>query len=151
MHPRDSGGAGDGLWLTPAQREAILAHVAAEAPNEACGLLSGHGGRVEQVHPGRNVEASPVSYLMDPTEQVRILLEIEAAGRELSAIYHSHPAGPPIPSATDVAQAYYPEAVYVIAAPAASGWELRGFRVADGRVHEVPVSTGEPDSTGVGA
>src|SRR3972149_1300275 len=98
MHPRDSGGAGDGLWLTPAQREAILAHVAAEAPNEACGLLSGRGDQVGQVYPARNVQASPVRYLMDPADQVRIMLEIETAGCDLSAIYHSHPAGPPIPS-----------------------------------------------------
>jgi len=41
-------------------------------------------------------------------------LAMEAQGEELVAIYHSHPQGPPHPSPTDIAQAYYPDTVQVI-------------------------------------
>jgi proteasome lid subunit RPN8/RPN11 len=64
---------------------------------------------------------------------------MEAAGLDLAAIFHSHPNGPAEPSATDVAQAYYPEAAYLILSPAAAGWQGRAFTIADGRVTEMPV------------
>jgi proteasome lid subunit RPN8/RPN11 len=33
---------------------------------------------------------------------------------EILGVYHSHPRGPAVPSSTDVAEAYYPEWLYVI-------------------------------------
>ena len=72
--------------------------------------------------------------------QVEAMVEIEAAGWDVCGIFHSHPAGPPVPSATDVAQALYPEAVYVIVAPdRAGGWQMRGFLIDGGHVREVPL------------
>jgi proteasome lid subunit RPN8/RPN11 len=68
------------------------------------------------------------------------MLEIENNGWELSGIFHSHPHGPPVPSPSDVAQAYYPEAVYLICAPDARGaWRGRGFRIEAGQVAEVEI------------
>jgi proteasome lid subunit RPN8/RPN11 len=129
------------LTLTPAQWQEILAHVQAERPNEACGLLAGEGGVVQRVYPVENVLHSPREYQMDPKRQVEVMLEIEAAGWELSGIYHSHPGGPPVPSPADVAQAYYPDSIYVILAPeAATGeWRGRAFRIEAGGVKEVEV------------
>jgi len=129
------------LTLTPAQWQEIVAHVEVEQPNEACGLLGGEGGEVRKVYPAENILHSPVAYQMDPKRQVEIMLEIEAAGWELSGIYHSHPGGPPVPSPTDVAQAYYPDSIYVILAPqAATGeWRGRAFRIEAGGVKEVEV------------
>jgi proteasome lid subunit RPN8/RPN11 len=81
---------------------------------------------------------------MDPTAQVQAMLEIEAAGWDVCGIFHSHPSGPPVPSATDVAQALYPEAVYVIASPdSAQGWALRGFLIEAGTVREVALEVVE--------
>jgi proteasome lid subunit RPN8/RPN11 len=126
------------LTLTPAQWQEIVAHVESERPNEACGLLGGEGGIVRKVYPGENILHSPVAYEMDPRRQVEIMVEIESAGWELSGIYHSHPGGPPVPSPTDVARAYYPESIFVILAPEAGGeWRGRAFRIEDGRVEEV--------------
>jgi proteasome lid subunit RPN8/RPN11 len=39
---------------------------------------------------------------------------MEAQGLEMVGIYHSHPHGPDSPSPTDIAEAYYPDAVYLI-------------------------------------
>ena len=132
------------LKLSTALWQTIIEHLQKELPNEACGLLGGVKGVVQQVYPVENELRSPWAYRMAPKEQVRAMLEIEAAGWELSGIFHSHPNGPPGPSASDVAQAYYPEAVYLIFAPDARGeWQGRGFQIEEGRVEEIPVQVEE--------
>ena len=131
------------LTLTAAQRAQMVTHVQRHAPEEACGLLAGTGGRVTQVYVTENLLHSPVAYEMDPTQQVAAMLALEAAGWDLCGIFHSHPAGPPVPSATDLAQSYYPDAVYVILAPNGSEWGLRGFSLASGRAEEVPLLAAE--------
>lgn len=119
--------------------EAMLAQLQAAYPLEACGLMGGENGRVRRLYPVENALQSPVAYEMEPVQQVRGLLDIEAEGWQLVAIYHSHPAGPPTPSPTDVAQAYYPEALHVIVSlqdrqrPTA-----RAFAIDEGQVREVP-------------
>jgi [CysO sulfur-carrier protein]-S-L-cysteine hydrolase len=127
------------LLLTPADAGCILAHVQAEWPLEACGLLGGMGRRVLQVYPVRNELASPVRYRVHPEDLIRVVQELESRGWELVGIYHSHPHGPPVPSPTDVAEAYYPESVYLIAAPVQGEWRLRAFRIVNGQVREVPI------------
>ena len=128
------------LVLTSAHWCAMLGHIHSELPNEACGLLGGVNGLVQKVYLMENAAHSPWEYRMHPVAQVRVMLEIEAAGWDLSGIFHSHPNGPPVPSATDVAQAYYPESVYLIFAPDARGeWRARGFRIDEGRVVEAQV------------
>ena len=132
------------LTLSRAQWQEMMAHVQRELPNEACGLLGGQGGKVYRVYSVENVEHSPWEYRMDPMEQVRVMLEIEAAGWELNGIFHSHPAGPPVPSTTDIARAYYPEVIYVIVAPKADGaWRARGFQIEEGQVEEVALEVAE--------
>jgi len=132
------------LILSKPDYELILEQVRAEWPNEACGLLAGEGGKVRRGDLGENRRHSPRAYQMDPVEQVRALLEIEAAGWELSGIFHSHPNGPPFPSATDVAQAYYPDSVYLILASDAQGeWHGRAFRIQAEQVEEVAVQVVE--------
>lgn len=126
------------LKMAQADYETMVGHVRARWPEEACGLLAGQGEVVRQVYLIENIRHSPVEYELHPTEQVRAMLEMEARGWELVGIFHSHPHGPPTPSATDVALAYYPEAVYVICAPDERGvWQARGFRIEAGEVAEV--------------
>jgi [CysO sulfur-carrier protein]-S-L-cysteine hydrolase len=132
------------LILSKPDYELILGHVRAEWPNEACGLLAGEGGKVQRVYLVENSLHSPRAYQMDPVEQVRVMLEIEAAGWELSGIFHSHPSGPAFPSATDVAQAYYPDSVYLILAADAQGeWHSRAFQIEADQVSEVAVQVVE--------
>jgi proteasome lid subunit RPN8/RPN11 len=70
---------------------------------------------------------------MEPEEQVRIFLSLEKLGWDLLAIYHSHPSGPDHPSSTDLAEAAYPESVYLIWFPQESEWACRGFLIQDGQ------------------
>jgi proteasome lid subunit RPN8/RPN11 len=53
------------------------------------------------------------------------------------AIYHSHPAGPLIPSPTDIAEAFYPDSVYIIISLAQEPPSARAFRITGGVVTEV--------------
>jgi proteasome lid subunit RPN8/RPN11 len=118
--------------------DAIVEQALDEAPLECCGFLGGRDGIVEEVYPLTNVERSPVLYRADSAEMFRAIRDMEERELELVAIYHSHTRSPAYPSSTDVAQAYYPDAVYLIVSLRDSEHpELRGFRIRDGRVDEV--------------
>lgn len=123
------------LILPPDIAAAIIAQAQACWPEEACGLVAGREGAAVAIYPGRNIAPNPrVAYELDHETLAR-LLEFEDAGLDLVAIYHSHPAGPETPSPTDIAQAFYPKAVYLIcslADPARPA--LRGFRITEGQV-----------------
>ncbi len=129
------------LELSQAQAEAIMAHAEAEFPNECCGLLAGRNGRVERIYQGTNVDHSPYTYLMDPREQLEAFKAMEAAEVDLIGIYHSHTHTPAFPSKTDVAKAYYPDALYVIVSlEDRNSPTLRAFRIVDGQIAEESVS-----------
>ena len=104
---------GSTLLISPALRQQMQEHVTECLPEEACGLLGGQGGRAEIVLPVENVLHSPSRFRMEPSEQIRAMTEIEQRGLELMAIYHSHPSGPEVLSATDLAELAYPEAIYL--------------------------------------
>jgi proteasome lid subunit RPN8/RPN11 len=124
------------VTLTQSQYDQMLMHVMIDPTLERCGLLAGHNGRVEQVLPVPNVLASPVAYQMDGSEFVQAML---ACDFEPLGIFHSHPAGPPVPSPTDVAQALYPDSTYIIISLAANPPSVRAFRIVQQQVHEVPL------------
>jgi len=119
--------------------EAMERHVRQGLPLEVCGLLVGPPGLGQETLPVENAEASPTRFRMEPQGQVDALLDIERRGLALVAIYHSHPAGPPTPSVTDLEQAAYPEAAYLVWAPDEAGWSCRGFALGEAGFHPIPV------------
>lgn len=124
------------LVLTRRQWEAMRGQVAADVPLESCGLLAGAGDVVQQVIPVPNALKSPTRYRLDPSLQLAAFEQIDQDGLELLAIYHSHPAGPPHPSPTDIAEAFYP-VVYVIWSLAGDAWQARGFWIEKGAFLEI--------------
>lgn len=114
-------------------REEMLAHAREGAPEEVCGVLAGALGsderRVQARHPAENVADDPETrYEIDPREQLELMEGIEASGREVVGFYHSHPRGPVEPSATDAAQATWPDRSYVIVSPDDGGYAVRSWR-----------------------
>jgi proteasome lid subunit RPN8/RPN11 len=115
----------------------MVAHGLAGFPNEACGLLAGKEGRPVKFFPMTNFDASPVTYRLDPKEQLHVFDEIDDEGWELVGIFHTHTHSEAIPSETDRKQAFYPEAYHlVMSLSERSSPVLRGFRIDDGEVTE---------------
>lgn len=120
--------------------EAMLDHALKGHPLEACGLVSGKDGGAVKFYPARNAAESPVWYTIPPEDLFRVMRELDDQGLDLLAIFHSHPASRAYPSATDIAQAFYPESVYLILSLAdRSKPDLRGYWIRDGKVEDVAV------------
>jgi len=114
----------------------IVAHARGDAPNECCGMIAARDGDAVKIYRARNTAASPLRYEIDGAEQYRIQMEIEDAGLDLGAIYHSHTRTAPYPSQTDINLAFYPESLYVIVGLAGAEPEVRAYTIRDGRVQD---------------
>ncbi|MFC6719420.1 desampylase [Natrialbaceae archaeon GCM10025810] len=100
-------------------RDAIAERARAGAPEEICGILGGEFGpersRVVSQYPAENAAETPrTRYRIDPAEQLAIFDRLEGRGEAIVGFYHSHPRGPPRPSATDAARATWPDRSYLI-------------------------------------
>jgi len=128
------------LRLARAHLEQMIAQARADAPLETCGLLAGCEGRVMRVLPVPNALGSPTAYRMDGQELVDAMI---ACNFEPLAIYHSHPHGPPTPSPKDIAEAFYPDSIYVIISLEQTPPSVRAFRIARGQVTEIKLMVEE--------
>jgi proteasome lid subunit RPN8/RPN11 len=134
----------EALRVSNEHLEQMLAQARADAPLETCGLLAGRDGRVTRVLPVPNVLHSPVAYRMDNQDLADAMA---ACDFEPMGIYHSHPAGPPAPSPTDVAESFYPDSIYVIISLAQEPPSVRAFRIVGGDVTEVELQISDlPES-----
>jgi proteasome lid subunit RPN8/RPN11 len=120
-------------------RASIIAHARAEAPRECCGVIAGKDGRPVRLYEARNIAEGNRLYEIDPRQLIELEFhELPSQGTEIIAIYHSHPESPARPSATDIALAFWPDAVYLICSLENSHRpDLRGWRIRDGAVAEI--------------
>ena len=115
----------------------MVAHAREEAPNECCGLVASSNGDAQRIYRAANAERSPVKYVVDPRDQIRIQNDIDDHGWELGAIYHSHTRTEPFPSQTDINLARnWPDPLYVIVGVAGEAPDVRAYRIVDGQVTE---------------
>ena len=121
-------------------RDQLVAHAIEGLPNEACGLLAGRGSRAERFYPMRNADDSPVTYRLDPKEQLVTFEEIEEKEWDIVGIFHSHTHTEAYPSETDRRQAFYPDAHYLLVSlQDRHNPVLRGFTIRDGVIAEQEV------------
>lgn len=135
---RDEDAAG-ALALPRAVLAAMLAHIAAGYPDEACGILAGAAGRVTAHFPAENASTTPrVFSEIAPEAVLAIWGELEAHGWEMLSYYHSHPDSPAYPSEHDVYwSANWPGAYYIIFSLAERDRPIvRAFLIAGERVDE---------------
>ncbi len=131
------------MMFSPELIEEMVAHARSEAPNECCGMVGGRDGIPVTVYRAANAEASPLRYSIAPDEQFRLMREIEDAGEELAAIYHSHTKSAAYPSQTDVNLAGWPDAVYVIVSlEEPESPDVRGFWIRDGEISDAGLLVG---------
>ena len=130
------------LPLPAAMRDEIVAHARELAPRECCGVIAGRDGRPTALHRLENMEPGVDRYRVDDAELFRTYRALDERDEEFLAIYHSHPVSPAYPSATDVALAAWPDAVYLICSLADPDQPvLRAFRIVEERITEVEIAS----------
>lgn len=107
--------------------EEMINYCKACFPNEACGILGGVGFNIKKIYTITNTENSPVSYMMDASEQFRIMKDMRRNNLSLAAIFHSHPSSPAYPSPKDLDLAFYEDSFYVIVSLMNNAPETRAF------------------------
>jgi proteasome lid subunit RPN8/RPN11 len=129
--------------------QALIDHARAGTPNEACGLIVGDraaadGGRALRFEPTRNEAASPYLYEIHPDDLYRLTVATDDADEVFWGIVHSHTHTPAVPSPTDLGQAFYPDALYILVSLAESETDratgmpsVRAWRIVDGAMHKV--------------
>jgi proteasome lid subunit RPN8/RPN11 len=100
------------FFLPYSARREILRHAMECWPEECVGLLSGNQ---EPARTWRltNVAHHAATFLVDAAEQQQVYADIEDAGHDRLAVYHSHVRSGPRPSDSDIAHAE-PGILYVI-------------------------------------
>jgi proteasome lid subunit RPN8/RPN11 len=89
------------IFLTAAQLTKLVEVAKDALPNESCAFLLGHNDRVAKILPMRNIDESPVTFSIEPTELIYAYNLAESKGMDVIAIFHSHPAKA-WPSSTDM-------------------------------------------------
>jgi proteasome lid subunit RPN8/RPN11 len=86
--------------------DVLLIEAARAMPEECCGILLGHDGLIVEARAAANVAPERRRHFeIDPQALVDAHRIARNGGPQILGYYHSHPAGPAEPSATDRAQA----------------------------------------------
>jgi proteasome lid subunit RPN8/RPN11 len=119
--------------------ETIREHAQREAPLECCGLLITVDGVLETAIPARNCATDPSRrYEVDPADYFAALRRYRGTPAVISGAYHSHPRSSPVPSPTDLEQAFS-EFLYLIAGPldGSQPVEIRAYRLTEGNFRSI--------------
>jgi len=104
----------DRITLSRQACHTILEQAMRSPEVEVCGLIGATSDRFN-VYPVENISPTPQHrFDMEPRQLITAMRHIRERGERLYAIYHSHPRGPAHPSATDIAEANYPNAACLI-------------------------------------
>jgi proteasome lid subunit RPN8/RPN11 len=129
------------LHLSVFDLDTLHNHAETNSPLEAAALLFGKVSessvvvtRIELVH--NEAVSSTTSFMVNPEEQYRLLVEAEEQGEELVGIFHSHPA-PPFPSSRDQQNMKLNPVVWFIASKDSGTWVSKAFLMKEDQVKEV--------------
>jgi proteasome lid subunit RPN8/RPN11 len=131
-----------GVFVMPrAVRRAIVAHAKRDRPRECCGLILGAGRRAQFAVAMKNLADGTTRYQIDDAAHVEMRRIVRAFAPAVSIIgvYHSHPVGDPQPSPSDIAEAMYPDWVYVIVGLKGGRARVEGFRIRAGCVRRLAI------------
>lgn len=94
--------------------DAIVAHARETAPAECCGVLVGRDDEIVDAVRTRNAADRPTRFLIEPRDHFDAIRAARARHLDVVGYYHSHPRSPARPSATDIADANYPNHLTLI-------------------------------------
>ena len=118
----------------------VIAHAKECQPRECCGILLGTADQISEAVRASNLSESPTRFLIDPKAHIEARRTARTQGLQVVGFYHSHPHSPARPSATDLAEAEYPECVHLIVGFVEGMPEIRMFNYADGEATERTLS-----------
>lgn len=126
------------IAIPPDLLERIACAAEAAWPTECCGLVVGNGPpgrlRVHEIVPAANLLADTFDrFELDPAMRLKTEKKLRGGPFRVIGHYHSHPDGSPLPSAEDLARAWEPGMVWLIAA------------VKDGRTLSITAHRPRPD------
>jgi proteasome lid subunit RPN8/RPN11 len=116
--------------VRPGVLEAVVAHALGARPSECCGVLLGKDGEIVEAVRTGNLAQSVNRFLIDPEDHINARRAARDRGLEVVGFYHSHPSSTPEPSATDRAEASYPNHLYLIVGLGSSPPQARLYRLA---------------------
>lgn len=120
----------------------LLFEAQKQPDEEVCGLVGARNGEPVSLYPVANVAPDRAHrFDMDPAGQLQAMKTLRERGETLWAVYHSHPDAPPEPSARDLAELGYPEAVYLIISLNTKGvLEMRAWQANEASgMDEIPL------------
>lgn len=117
----------------------LLSQAQHAAQREVCALIGSYQGESSTVYPIKNIARDPRHrFEMSPEQLIGAMRQMRERDEELYAICHSHPDAPAVPSARDIEQSAYPDALYLIISLNTQGvLEMRGFQIHTGEVSEI--------------
>ena len=115
----------------------MLAHAREAAPHECCGLLIGHGERIAEAIPARNLSEAPMTtYIVDPRDHFAAIRSARARSLDVVGAYHSHPRSAAVPSSTDTVGAFT-RFLFVIIGLGTDPPEITAWRWVEGNFDRV--------------
>ncbi len=129
------------LHLSILDLEALHNHAETNLPLEAAALLFGKVSefsvivnRIELVY--NEASSSTTSFMVNPEEQYRLIIEAEEQDEDFVGIFHSHPA-PPFPSNRDQQNMKLNPVVWLIASKESGKWVSKAFLMENNHIKEV--------------
>lgn len=122
------------IRISRATIDDIVAHARESAPGECCGLLLGQDDdAIVQSVRAANIAADPTRrFEIDPQDHIDARRAARGRGLAVLGFYHSHPRSSAEPSPTDLAEATYPDHLYLIVSLARGAPDLGLFRLESG-------------------
>lgn len=117
------------LRVTSGVHATLREEATAAVPQEACGILLGHGDLILTATVAANVHPEPLRHFeIDPADLIAAHRSARQGGPQVLGYWHSHPNGLARPSATDEAQASGDGGIWAIVVPGVSGGEITLWR-----------------------
>lgn len=103
-------------------------------------MLVGAGDRVDEAVAARNIASRPATrFLIDPKDHLNALRDARQRGLDVVGFYHSHPRSDAAPSATDRAEASYPNHLFLIVGLGVEPPDVRLYRFTSGNFLPLPL------------
>jgi len=115
----------------------VVSHARETAPAECCGVLLGLEGIVVEARRTRNLATDVNRFLIDPKDHIDARRAARPRRLDVVGFYHSHPRSAAIPSPTDLAEASYPDHLYLIVGLAGDEPDARLYRLEADRFVEL--------------